>query len=112
MGVGTSDKLSDNVTTADGNWSCTINGGMLLDRFSASTEGWVNKTYKITVPRMGEGGLLLGITPDIECRETAQPSHLIHIPCFELLIDSVSIDSVKSYHIGFEVRTDRRRLLE
>ena len=102
LGVGTSDKLSDNVTTADGNWSCTINGGMLLDRFSASTEGWVNKTYKITVPEdAGEGGLLLGITPISNTGDGSTFSAYTY-SCFELLIDSVSIDSVKSYHIGFE----------
>ena len=102
LGIGTSDKLSDNVTTADGNWTCTINGGMLLDRFSASTEGWVNKTYKITAPEdAGEGGLLLGITPISNTGDGSNFSAYT-FSCFELLIDSVSIDLVKSYHIGFD----------
>ena len=102
LGIGTSDKLSDNVTAADGNWTCTINGGMLLDRFSASTEGWVNKTYKITAPEdAGEGGLLLGITPISNTGDGSNFSAYT-FSCFELLIDSVSIDLVKSYHIGFD----------
>ncbi len=101
LGVGTSDKLSDNVTTADGNWTCTINGGMLLDRFSASTEGWVNKTYKITVPEdAGEGGLLLGITPISNTGDGSTFSAYTY-SCFELDIDSVRIYS-ESYKIGFE----------
>ena len=99
LGVGASDKLSDNVTMADGNWTCTINGGMLLDRFTYSTDGWVDKTYKITVPEdSGEGGLLLGITPISNTGDGSTFSSYTY-SCFEILIDDVQIDRCAKVNI-------------
>ena len=100
LGVAKGDSLQDSFVSTNSGWSNVVNGLMILDTLTEDTkssdDGWIVKTYTVTVPAdAGSGSLLFGaayLNPE------ADYGFSVHNwGTYDFYLDEVQIDRVPSF---------------